>query len=58
MASDLVSYKRCIEKVNDELDYICDDRIYESGGLLDQIRSMADEEFEKHIEELREKEQK
>lgn len=34
-------------------EYICDDSIYESGGLVDQIRAMSDEEFEKHIEELK-----
>jgi len=37
-------------------DYICDDRMYEPGGLMDQIRSMTDEEFEKHIEELKKQE--
>lgn len=37
-------------------DYICDDRIYEPGGLVDQIRSMTDEEFERHIEKLKKQE--
>ena len=37
-------------------EYICDDRMYAPGGLMDQIRSMSDEEFEKHIAELKEKE--
>lgn len=42
---------------NDSLDnYICDDRIYEPGGLMDQIRSMSDEEFELYIKEHRKQE--
>lgn len=36
--------------------YMCDDSMYEPGGLVDQIRSMSDEEFEKHIEELKSRE--
>ena len=39
--------------INKELEYICDDRIYEPDGYLDQIRKMSDEEFEKHIKEER-----
>lgn len=42
--------------INKELEYICDDRIYEPDGYLDQIRKMSDEEFEKHIEALKKKE--
>nr|DAH06021.1 MAG TPA: 30S ribosomal protein S2 [Caudoviricetes sp.] len=41
----------------DKNDYICDDRVYAPGGLMDQIRGMSDEEFQKHIAELREKEE-
>lgn len=41
---------------NKEPEYICDDRMYEPGGYLDRIRSMSDEEFEKHIEALKKKE--
>lgn len=37
-------------------EYVCDDHIYEPGGLMDQIRTMTDEEFEKFIEEEKKKE--
>lgn len=36
--------------------FVCDDRILEPGGLMDQIRTMTDEEFEKFIEEEKKKE--
>ena len=39
-------------------EYICDDRIYESGGLLDQIRAMTDEERKSYIKEFEEKRKK
>ena len=41
-----------------EGEYICDDRIFEPGGLMDQIRAMSDEEFEQFIAEQKKKEQK
>lgn len=41
-----------------EGEYICDDRIYEPGGLMDQIRAMSDDEFEQFIMEQKKKEQK
>lgn len=41
----------------DKNDYICDDRVYAPGGLMDQISGMSEEEFQKHIAELREKEE-
>ncbi len=41
-----------------ESEYICDDRIFEPGGLMDQIRAMSDEEFEQFIAEQKKKEQK
>ena len=37
-------------------DYICDDRIYEPGGLLDKALHLSDEEFEKYIEDLKKEE--
>lgn len=40
----------------DSNEYIIDDRMYESGGHMDQIRTMSDEEFEKYIDEQRAKE--
>lgn len=39
-----------------EKEYICDDRMLEPGGLMDQIRTMTEEEFEKFIEEEKKKE--
>ena len=39
-------------------EYICDDSIYEPGGLMDRIRSMSDDEFEKYIKEQRKQEQR
>ena len=39
-------------------EWICDDRIYAPGGLLEQVRQMSDKEFELFIEELKKKEQK
>lgn len=40
-----------------EPEYICDDRMYEPGGYLKQIRDMSDEEFKRHIEELKKREE-
>lgn len=42
--------------MDDENEYICDDSIYEEGGLVDRVRSMSDEEFEKYIEKLKKEE--
>lgn len=41
-----------------EEEYICDDRIFEPGGLMDQIRAMSDEEFEQFIAKYKQEEQK
>lgn len=37
-------------------DYFGDDRIYEPGGLLDQIRSMTNEDLEMYLETLKKQE--
>lgn len=41
-----------------EPEYICDDRIYAEGGLMDCIRAMTDEEFEQYIAEEKKCEEK
>lgn len=41
---------------NDDIEYICDDRMYAPGGLMDQIRGMTEEEFKRYIEELKKSE--
>lgn len=41
-----------------ESEYICDDRIFEPGGLMDQIRAMSDEEFEQFIAKYKQEEHK
>ena len=33
-------------------DYVCDDRMYESGGLLDKALHLDDEEFEEYLKTL------
>ena len=37
-------------------DYICDDRMYEPGGLLDKALHLSDEEFEEYLKTLKNEE--
>lgn len=34
-------------------EYVCDDRMYEPGGLLDQVMHLDDKEFEDFLEKLK-----
>lgn len=38
-------------------DYICDDRMYEPGGLLDQVMNLTGEDLEAFIQKLKEEEE-